>query len=189
MNAPGWRLATAVLLGFAPRPVHADDPSIAYYDIAGATSADLRREMNAKGPLGEGGKRFDGHAKWHVRWTFRYAPDGRGCGFTQIRVTVSGTITLPRWSDADLSTPLHEEWRRYLSALRLHEYGHYAHGRQAAEDVERLGLSFHASECADIADTFNREADAIVRKYAAMDKAYDQKTGHGRTEGARFPRR
>jgi predicted secreted Zn-dependent protease len=183
-----WLVLAGVALVLAMSIAHAEDPQIAYYDISGNNAQALRRQMSAKGPL-DHGKRFDAHTDWYVKWNYRYRPTGSGCELTSVGVSVTGTILLPRWVDADdAASALVQKWNRYLAALRLHEDGHYAHGVSAAKEIEALAKSFHDSgQCPAMIAAFNEQAHAIIGKYNAMDVAYDRETAHGRTQGAQFP--
>lgn len=184
-----WRVfAVTVTLALATVAAHAQSAQIAYYDVSGNSAAELRQQMNAKGPL-DGGKRFDAHTEWHVKWNYRYRPTASGCELASVNVSLSGTILMPRWVYAnDVSNTLIEKWDRYLAALRLHEEGHYAHGASAAKEMEALGESFHGSgDCPAMVSEFNTRAQGIIDKYKAQDVAYDRETDHGRTQGAQFP--
>jgi predicted secreted Zn-dependent protease len=168
---------------------HADDAEIVYYDVVGNSAAELRDQMNSKGPIGEGGKRHDGHTDWKVTWSYRYAPAVDGCRFTEFETTVSAIMTLPRWAAGDnASTALLKKWQSYIASLRVHEDGHYSHGVEAADEIKSLGLSFNPPDgCSIFAKAFNDKAAAIIDKYKAADAAYDADTKHGRTQGVIFP--
>lgn len=180
--------AAATALVLVASVAHAEDARIAYYDVAGSSAKALRQQMDAKGPL-DGGKRFDAHTEWDIKWNYRYRPTASGCELTGVNVSLSGTILLPRWVDSnDASSALVEKWNRYLAALRLHEEGHYAHGVGAAREIEALAKSFHGSgDCPAMTSEFNDRAQSIIARYKALDVAYDRETDHGRTQGARFP--
>ncbi|WHZ18475.1 MAG: hypothetical protein OJF55_000624 [Rhodanobacteraceae bacterium] len=161
-----------------------------YYDISGNTAAALRHQLDARGPLGESGKRFDAHTDWRVSWNYRYRTGPSGCEFTALEVSTSGTILLPRWVHAaDVPDSLLRKWQAYSAALLAHEQGHYTHATDAAGEITRLEQSFndYSGDCASLARAFNARADAIVERYKAEDAAYDEATGHGRTQGATFP--
>lgn len=179
----------AVLIGTTSCVAYANDALLVYYDIVGKSANDLRHELDTKGPLDKDGKRFDALTQWHVAWTYRYVSTTEGCKFIEIRTSVDGTTTLPRWVDGDsASNSLIRKWQSYMAALRLHEDGHYAHGVGAAKEIEDLGQSFHVSDnCSAIGKAFNDQADSILEKYKAMDATYDHDTNHGQTQGARFP--
>lgn len=165
------------------------DATIVYYDITGNSAHALRRQLNAKGPLDVSGKRFDAYTRWRVQWHDRYRPTASGCEFTSVTVSVEGTIIMPRWADeSDAPQALEQDWNRYVAALHRHEQGHYVHGLDAAREIGALGQSFHAAgDCPAFVADFNRQASAIIKRYAAMDETYDRDTDHGKTQGAVFP--
>lgn len=189
MSRSYLRLIAAIGLGFATSIACADEAEVVYYDIVGNNAKELRRELGAKGPIGENGTTVDGHTNWHVRWNFRYAPTAEGCRFTEFVVNVTGEIVLPRWAAGEkASNALAKKWQSYVVALRVHEDGHYTHGVRAADEVKALGQSFRVSgSCSTIGQLFNDRAESILNKFRAADATYDADTDHGRTQGARFP--
>ena len=91
---------------------------VEHYDISGSTPADLRREMNAKGPQGAGGKRFDGYTRWHVSWRYQYNHTAGGCAIASVTTSAKVTITLPRWTnEGGAGGSSRQQWARYLAAL------------------------------------------------------------------------
>ena len=180
--------ATATALALVTSAVHAENARIAYYDVVGNNAQVLRQQMNAKGPL-DGGRRFDAHTDWYVKWNYRYRPTASGCEFTSVEVSLTGTILLPRWvHTGNASGALVQKWDRYVAALRLHENGHYAHGVSAEKAIEAMAKSFRGSgDCRVMASEFNDQAHSIRARYNALDVAYDRETDHGRTQGAQFP--
>lgn len=184
-----WSAFTiALALVLAMSSAHAENARIVYYDVVGNNASVLRQQMNAKGPL-DGGKRFDAHTDWYIKWNYRYRPTASGCKFTSVDVSLTGTIELPRWVPPhNASNVLVQKWNRYLAALRIHENGHYAHGASAAQEMETLAKSLHGfGDCRAMVSEFNDRAHAIIRKYNLLDAAYDRETDHGRTQGAQFP--
>jgi predicted secreted Zn-dependent protease len=184
------RVALALLAVCAWSRAHAADARIVYYDITGNSASVLRDQLDIKGPIGKTGKHVDAFTKWHVAWKHHYRPTSTGCRFTDMQVSVTGTILMPRWVyPSDVSRSLLRRWQDYLAALLLHEQGHYAHGASAAEAITALEDSFHdySGNCQTMVQSFKDQAHAILARYQAMDAAYDKATDHGRTQGARFP--
>lgn len=183
------QVAVLVALAIAWTVAHADDARIVYYDVAGDSAQALRHELNNKGPL-DHGQRFDAYTWWHVTWKYSYVATKDGCKFTEISTSLDGSIELPRWEPASgASDSLLKEWERYMTALRIHEDGHYAHGVAARDEIQALGESFQiAGSCTAIAKAFNDRAGSVVDRYAAMDLQYDRDTAHGKSQGATFPR-
>jgi predicted secreted Zn-dependent protease len=169
--------------------VYAGGAEIVYYDVVGDSAKELRHQLDTNGPLGEDGKRVDGHTDWHVAWTYQYAPAAGSCKLTELEITLTATIILPRWTAGDeTSSALVKRWQSYIAALRVHEDGHYSHGVRAAEEIKSLGQSFGISDdCSTMAKRFDDQAASILEKYSLADAAYDADTKHGRTQGATFP--
>ena len=159
------------------------------YPIRGASEAELRFEMSAKGPLGAGGRRFDGYTRWNIAWRYKYRLDGGLCRIDMVTTDVKVTTTLPEWND-ERATPerLRKRWREYLAALTEHENGHRAHGMDAAREIDRgiAALPAQAS-CGALGNAANDLGNQIIRKYNERDLDYDRKTEHGLTQGTRFP--
>jgi hypothetical protein len=125
-----------------------------YYRISGASIDELIQQMQQKGPNG-----YWAYTKWRIRWT-------GGC---YVKLTV--TYTYPEWDNrASASPQLQARWDRMIANLRHHELGHGLNGRKAA---------------AEIADSSCRDNPrGIISKWAAQDRSYDARTGHGRSQGA-----
>lgn len=160
-----------------------------YYDITGATPAELRRAMRERGPA-EGDRRWDGYTRWNVRWRYRYAPRAGVCRMTDVNVTYTSTITLPRWSPApSISPDIVREWRRFVSALEGHERGHRYIGADAAREVLRRIRDVQAMHCTAIGAEANALGQRILDDYRERQRAYDDETRHGQTQGALWPPR
>ena len=159
------------------------------YAIEGATPADLRRDMNNKGPQGAGGRRFDGYTRWFVSWRYQYNNTGGGCSIASVTTSVKVTMTLPQWGDESrASSATREQWARYLAALELHEQGHRHHGIAAANEVDRaIAAMPPAGSCDALGKNANALGMSVLRKYYQLDLDYDRDTGHGASQGARFP--
>ena len=165
------------------------DDQVERYAIEGSTPADLRREMNVKGPQRAGGRRFDGYTRWHVSWRYRYNNAGGGCTIASVTTSVKVTMTLPRWSnESSASSATRQHWARYLAALERHEQGHRRHGIDAAHEVDRaIAAMPPAGNCDALGANANALGMSILRNYNQRDLDYDRDTKHGATQGARFP--
>lgn len=168
---------------------HASELRTVYYDVVGTSARELRRELNAKGPLDKHGKKVSGLTRWKISWKFHKAAKAGSCEFTEFKATLDGTITMPRWVvTQSVPKPLMDSWQRFLTALLVHEQGHYSNGFRAAEEVRALGRGFRVpGDCSTIATEFNERATAIIDKYRIADDEYDRRTQSGRTQGVKFP--
>ncbi|MBD9469348.1 DUF922 domain-containing protein [Pseudoxanthomonas sp. PXM01] len=180
----GLLLMTTPALGLGDDPV-AGELTVVYYLVSGSTARQIHRELEAKGPRDEEGRRYHGLAEWQVDWSYGLTQSGGDCVLTDVQVDLQGKITLPAWTPGvKASRGLVNEWARYIEALRRHEHGHYAHGMRAAEEIRALPGSLASSDCAAMGRSFNSKAMRILDKYRLMDRMYDERTEHGAREGA-----
>lgn len=159
-RAPPFRigLALAGALAFLTSPALAEgiDVDVTYetYELSADTLRDLWAEIEAEGPSG-----FAAWTTWYVNWT------------AECDLSVTATIILPELApDAFLSDVEALEFERMVNALRSHELGHVQMGVGFAEDVQAAGCQ--------------GDTDAIHAEWLAAERAYDEDTNHGQTQGA-----
>ncbi|MFT3713929.1 MAG: DUF922 domain-containing protein [Archangium sp.] len=171
-----------------PPTVWPRDTQIKWYDIEGDSEADLRAEMDAKGPDTDG-ERHDAYTRWHVTWRFPFVRGEDGCATGPVTTDVRVVVTLPRWLGyADEQEPLMRRWRRYLEALKTHEGGHRDTGFRAASEIsEKLAELPPQPNCDEAEEVANAAAMKILESYRKTDVDYDAETRHGATQGAVFP--
>ena len=178
-----WVIALACAWALPVHAVIEVTDQVEYYDIQGLTALDLRYDMNAKGPQAPSGDRFDGYTRWHANWRWRYRNTGSSCAIESVR------MTLPRWQNersADLATQ--QEWARFLAALERHEDGHRRNGVAAGDEIDQRVASLPpAATCAALGAIADELGKRIVQRYTQLDADYDRDTGHGATQGARYP--
>jgi predicted secreted Zn-dependent protease len=72
--------------------------------------------------------------------------------------------------------------------LRQHERQHGQHGIDAAHEIEKeIGSLEGRPTCDALVEDVNALGHRIVKKHAARDVEYDQRTHHGRDEGVHLP--
>lgn len=150
-----------------------------YYDIRGGSAADLRKQMNALGPLDEG-RRWDAYTGWHIHWNWPgYGTNN--CDLSRATTSLEITVTLPRWANPDgADAALITKWNKYYEALARHEQ---AHVDTALDGYPKVLQAIQNATCA----TAEQAALQAVEPIHEADRAYDQETRHGATEGAVFP--
>jgi len=172
-----------------PPSVWPRDTAIHWYDIEGDTEAELRAQLDARGPEDTNGQRHDAYTAWHVTWRFPFSQNEEGCTTGPVTTDVHFNVTLPRWrGPADENDPLVKRWRRYLDALKEHESGHRETGFRAATDIADTlpGLPPKAT-CEEAEEAANGAAREVLERYHVVDTDYDAETRHGATQGAVFP--
>jgi predicted secreted Zn-dependent protease len=159
------------------------------YDVAGASELELRAAMDRLGPNDPvDGTPYAGYTQWRIRWSYRYEGEAR-CAITDVRVVARIRITLPRWRGARRADPaLAAEWARFLSALRRHENGHAAIAKAGARRIAgRLASLRTFRSCARLERAADAAGARVLEQTQAAEVAYDERTRHGDTQGARFP--
>jgi predicted secreted Zn-dependent protease len=160
-----------------------------HYDVTGTTAGELYSAMRAYGPVHDG-RRVYGHHAWDIRWTFRYAASSGACRMRDVRVELTSTTTLPRWSPpADASDSLVAQWTTFRAALEAHEHGHARIGADAAREIHRSLRGHQQVYCGSMAAQANALAQQILARYREQNRRYDQQTGAGASQGAVWPPR
>lgn len=109
----------------------------------------------------KGPKGFWAYTRWHVRWS------------SDCRIVLEINYTFPELADrAKVPLTLRLEWDKMMERLVAHERGHGEHGRTAVQEMAR-------AHC--------ENAKAIIDKWAAEDKKYDNDTHHGASQGVVLP--
>ena len=160
--------------------VNIPNAEVVYYDITGSTESELRGQLDALSPIGYDNYKGDATTNWYINWNW----PGYGtsdCNLTQAEVTYSVKVTMPRWkSPADADPQLVNKWNNYVQALALHETGHV---NFVVQNYQSVKTAIQNATC----DTAEAAAQAALEPIRQMDIDYDVETGHGATQGARFP--
>jgi predicted secreted Zn-dependent protease len=187
------RLAAAVALClgvlFARTIAAADRFDIEYYRVRGGTVDVLRRELDARGPIGDSGRRGDGLTRWHIAWRYGLDSNAGRCTASRIVVDLEIRMILPRWDRPVGADPnLVARWNRYLAALRTHEDGHRYRAEAAAREVrQRLAAEPGMRDCDRLRKHMDSKANALLNELRGKQADYDRDTDYGKTQGVRLP--
>jgi predicted secreted Zn-dependent protease len=177
----------------APAPVEARvvvHTRLRPYDISGSSELELRAAMDRLGPDDPvDGTPYAGFTRWTIEWTYDYGGNATACTLTRVRVVAAVQITLPRWRGVGSADPdLAGEWRRFVAALQRHENGHAKIATTGARRIARLLGSLPSfPSCARLERAADTTGARVLAKTRRAETAYDEWTGHGETQGARFP--
>ena len=181
------RLAFFVFFGLLPA-CRADSLVIKtnYYSLTGATPFEIREDIAKKRPW-KGDS--DAFTSWRINWSFASTSSDSDCTLRSLDVKTEIVLTLPEWrSPAEASEEIKKRWNDYCEALLLHEDGHKRLALAASAEVKkRLREIKSARTCAALETMVSAEANKIIRNYQERDKTYDERTRHGRSQGAAFP--
>lgn len=145
-------IVTATIFGF--QAISSIDKKITQdtYNVSGLSRDSLVGEFRRENPRG-----YAATTNWWVEWDWK------------CRVTYYATVKFPEHSDlAALSIVHRNDWARFITKLKLHEYTHVKHGESAAQEVKE-------SMCFG--------AEKIIRYWRLKDKHFDVSTKNGTTEG------
>jgi len=164
------------------------DDVFRFYDVRGATAAELRTDIARQGPISEG-TRQQGFTNWRINWQPLTVSSGGKCSVASMNVSLTVEMVIPRWvNEVGAQTALSEGWRQYLTGLLLHEHGHKDIAIAAAEEVRQLSKTANPqATCAAAIAVADAAGKAIVDKTVARQRQYDKETEHGRGQGVRLP--
>jgi predicted secreted Zn-dependent protease len=183
-------LVALLVIASASAPALADrnDFAIDYFTVDGETSGALSADIDAKGPVGENGRRSDGYTRWSMSWTFGMSADDTGCAVSRATVDLGIRMTLPRWNTPPGASPqLIARWNRYIAALRNHEDGHRSRAETAADELRRAFFRERAADCALLEKRLDALANALLAALRERQAAYDRETQFGQKQGVRRP--
>ena len=164
--------------------------TVSYYSVDGATAAEIRADINRRGPLSKvDGTRYAGLTNWRVSWNFSFRNGDRGCAITATTVSVDIEIQMPSLvKSASHSPELVRAFAEYSKNLLLHERGHAENGIDTGRRIE-TGIRALAPKtgCDQLKEAANTLGHSLIKEGNRLDIEYDARTQHGRTQGARFP--
>ncbi|HEU4670109.1 MAG TPA: DUF922 domain-containing protein [Dyella sp.] len=171
---------------------HAEDAAgsltVTTYDVHGATADAIADDMARSGPL-DHGHRVDGYTRWRIQTSYAWRFDPRECRLTRFDATLGIAMTLPQWvPTGHPSASLRRRWERFSAALRTHEDGHAAIGRDARQQIlDRARALGPESDCKALVQRVDDLVADVMKSHRQMDVDYDARTNHGETQGAVFP--
>lgn len=164
-----------------------------FYDVTGRSERALLRDLTRRGPRVGAERRF-GRTAWTARWEIAYHEPAPGsdapCRMRRADVYLDVQVTLPRWNaPAEAPAALRRNWSSFTDALAFHEREHRESIVSAGRRVVRALEGLKAPSCAALEEQAHTEAQAIVEEARAYNRRFDERTDHGRTQGARWPPR
>ena len=177
---------STVLLVFA-RPAVADVSeavSYRYYTAPIEPQHTLYNSLLKASPIRENGQSYLGHTSWHVRWKLHWRSDAGGrCTLDRLHTHLKATITLPQRAPGDGRAE--KTFGPFSRALHEHELRHLAIARRAAQAInERIWQLPTMPTCNALNQAANQVGERVLDEARSEGRAFDQRTGHGRSEGA-----
>jgi predicted secreted Zn-dependent protease len=161
-----------------------------YYDVTGNTVTELnssmRRESRLHNPTGPNYSALTNHK---IRWRYKFRKNADSCAIDTVTTNVALTLMFPRLRE-DATTPAEAraKFLLYTKNLLTHEMGHADIGIAIATEIEQGIRNLPPAPTCDALKTI---ANTLGKNLLAQGKqrniAYDARTDHGHTQGARFP--
>jgi predicted secreted Zn-dependent protease len=160
-----------------------------YYEVTGSTPQQVRASLDQLGPTHtRDGMRYDSltYEKTTWRFTFRGLPN---CAITGTTVTAQILIRFPRLrTDAGTPASLKQAFAAYTDKLMLHQRGHVQKIVETARQIEiGIGGLPAIQDCKGLERSANRLGHNLLKNLHRWRRDYDDRTLHGRTQGAKFP--
>ncbi len=172
IEAPGGATSVRTTLAMAP------------YHVLGGTRSDILSSLRRNGPQVDGGL-FFGLTTTEIQYRFAYQEAPGACETRDARVDLSVTIRLPEWqAPRDAPYELRRDWLRFAAALRRHEEGHRDLAIEGAHRLQQALTGVRAATCDQAAALAGQRAERLQIEAGAQHRAYDERTGHGESEGA-----
>lgn len=178
--------ALTVLVVLSPTSVAHVSETLAYtyYDVNVTHSKSMGRALDLVSRHSENGKIYYGHTTWDVHGDYDSLSKPNGaCKISKIEIELKITIDLPNLSGA--SERQKAIFDKFLAALRTHELGHYAIGREMAAAIDaKVAAIPEMPNCNALDSAIDAAQTETENEFKERNRKYDDETGHGKTQGA-----
>lgn len=182
------------LVDAVPIDINASNPGLKqdidthYYQVYGYSAQEVRSQLNACGATSEG-EAYDAYTSYYINWAFNPKPVSGGCNITDLAVGAKIDYFYPKWEDpGNTQGDLVERWQNYMANLITHEEIHKDIAISGAQAIfDTLSSLPDSSDCSEALTLAGDTAHALFTEYDNKNKAYDEETQHGATQGAVFP--
>lgn len=164
------------------------DVSITFtsYDVSGDTLEELYGALRQYGPKDDEGNTRYAYTRWKVKWRWRSRGDGT-IDARSVDLACSASVHLPRLVNRERHDPaLLAHWDTFIERTRNHERNHIEHVRRGAPRIAQMIQKRAGSKGILSSKKAKAIARTVVADLHAMDRAYDMRTNHGKTEGTWF---
>ncbi len=160
-----------------------------YYEVCGCCEKDLKSDLKKKCLRWDDGRKYDSITNWKLKWKYGYTRAPEACAADSFIVTADIIFHAPKWaSTTDAPQTLVAKWDSYIDNLMMHERGHRDRAVEAAADLtNEVAALPPARSCGELDREIQALGRARMKKLLEDQKAYDEETNHGASQGAVFP--
>lgn len=157
------------------------------YPVSGTTALEVLASLRQRGPRSDN-ESFFGLTETSMDLTYRYTDLEDGCVVHDVRLDLDVAVTLPEWSPSSGTDPaLVDDWGQFYRALARHETTHREIAEDEAQALYRRLDGLRRGTCALLEAELRHRLQVAQRDIEVAHRDYDERTGHGRTEGAVWP--
>ena len=151
--------------------------SVDYYQIEGASTADLDRDIRRKGPVIGDGKHAVAVARIKIIPNVAFKQAKRGCSVSRAKVAVDAKVTLPQWQGrASADKKLGQAWDNVDRYTRMHEAVHVAMAFNYAKRMEQeLRALPPLPTCSDARQKATALVQRLLEEHDSQQKEFDAK--------------
>lgn len=177
-------LICACLVAGAAQAKVTESVEFTAYDVDVSHARSLVRALDAASPHRVDGKVVYGMTRYRVGWHYRYrGMPGGTCQVAEVETKMEATVSMPRPLGG--SDRQNAKLDPFLAGLRVHELGHVAIGREAAQAVDAALLALPPqSDCKQLEAAIDAAASQAMAAFKDRGAQYDAETGQGKTQGA-----
>ena len=154
-----------------------------HYFIYPHTKAEISTLLHDESPIYQDGKIYHGSTRWDIRYNYKYRKIGNQCKIYKADVTLDIIYTMPKLLYPEqIEKNIRNTFKNYYNALFKHERNHMKYAENAARETEQF-LLHYKGRCNSIKYDIRKKTTKIFNNCKKINRNYDQRTGHGRTEG------
>lgn len=168
-------------------PGHTTEVTFKYYPVTGETEDELLQSMLRNGPS-QNGRQFFALTESQTGFRWGTHKNNGTCKIVNLSVTTDVVVTLPQWAEASATPSLAPRWKVFETALQNHERWHVGSARQATREIYEALKDMSAPDCLLAENKAKQVAQEILNANERKNEEYDRSTGHGRSQGASWPR-
>jgi predicted secreted Zn-dependent protease len=160
------------------------DERTSFYVLDAAGVVELRRQLDARGPLTRFGHPAAALTRHDIVIEYVLSRSGSACELTDAKVRAEIDMHIPKWQPKRTpAVELSEQWQRLETALREHEAGHRDNGIWATRELlHRLRQIPAAVDCKTLSRDAIRVRTTLVAELRAVEDAYDLRTDFSKTQ-------
>lgn len=154
-----------------------------HYYISPMKVNEVVAELFSNTPIKMGSEKYLAETNWQIKYKYNSQYNVKLCKVDTVSVDLDVEYIMPQVSNS-VPAKIKHKFKRFYKKLLTHEQTHKNNGLKAAKEIERkIRAKSQEKNCDILNSKIKKMADSIISKYARLDRLYDERTQHGRSEG------